>query len=950
MTKTLLTIFFLVSFLITAIIGPVPSYAQDYHLPAPGVMVHLSPPFDPPILKGIKVHPDNPFRFDFIMYQGDSAISSEEQLKIEAIRLIKYFLASLTVPEKDLWVNLSPYEKDRIIPNSFGLTEMGRDLLAEDYMLKQITASLIYPEDKIGKKFWKRIYEVAARKYGTTNIPVNTFNKVWIVPEKAVVYENAKAGTAYVVESKLKVMLEQDYLSLEKHEGILSGHVQAKDTNKLGNQIVREILIPELTKEINENKNFIQLRQVYNSLILAIWYKKKIKDSILIQVYADKNKVAGVRYASTAIPSRTGIRFKNDVEGLYQVYLRAFKKGVYNYIKDEQDPITQEIVPRKYFSGGMGMEGIGSDVIIEESKIPDETETHREMLVKTNIDEVSEGTEDTAMLNSVSEVMGAVPEELKMQPWYKEALERAEEARRNRQNKILKSGEVSDSVIVERTLLQIKEFLSKRRRIIEIIVSSTHTNNVEKELALIKEFSSYIIYGDIKNIIGRLIKEKIIPSNYYEKQYRSFLKQQLSESGQNNILDNKELQERFMVLTDGYLLEILNLVSLRIWDNPDQYLKQIQEILDEMNDPVKGSTWCFIKRATSLPVFESSYFIDGPTGYVNWIDNFLLLDAENQIRMVIFHARVVASHLALIHSSFQLNSDEIFKTNSIDYYMLLYEMRLLLHWYMYFKEHATRENIDIRREILDTLAVILFSDRNAFLSSILEGKSDLYDLIHEYSSEIDSENLENLIDDCRNLLRNQAGFMKDHLDLMLSQFTDYSPFAQFYIFPYVLLNTVLNYAVITSGKIKHYLIEGRVMEEHFSIEGLFEHTRDNEIAGRRAAEFSIFKNESRNEIGFFDGWRQAEISIREMIKEFDKYIRQRDQAQLTKTDYGGIDLTPAHMNLQTQNNGVGIKFQPDAAMLQQFRNTPGFTVRNIIIQPLKSLPEFLEMNQDSTYP
>ena len=43
---------------------------------------------------------------------------------------------------------------------------MGRDLLAEDYMLKQITASLIYPEDEIGKKFWKRIYEEAQRDMG----------------------------------------------------------------------------------------------------------------------------------------------------------------------------------------------------------------------------------------------------------------------------------------------------------------------------------------------------------------------------------------------------------------------------------------------------------------------------------------------------------------------------------------------------------------------------------------------------------------------------------------------------------------------------------------------------------------------------------------------------------------------------------------------------------------
>ena len=126
---------------------------------------------------------------------------------------------------------------------------------------------MIYPEDEIGKKFWKRIYEEATKKFGTTNIPVNTFNKVWIVPEKAVVYENAKAGTAYVVESKLKVMLEQDYLSLEKHEGIQSGQAQTKDTNQLGSQIVREIVIPELTKEVNENKNFAKLRQVYNSVL-----------------------------------------------------------------------------------------------------------------------------------------------------------------------------------------------------------------------------------------------------------------------------------------------------------------------------------------------------------------------------------------------------------------------------------------------------------------------------------------------------------------------------------------------------------------------------------------------------------------------------------------------------------------------------------------------------------
>src|SRR6202142_1616612 len=225
--KKMLSILILLCFLATSTIGPNPVFAQEFRLPTPGVMVHLSPEFNPPILKGIKVHPDNPFKFDFILDRGDSLPlvgrvregGKQEQLKQQATKLIKYFLASLTIPEKDLWVNLSPYEKNRIVPNAFGRTEMGRDLLAEDYMLKQITASLIYPEGEIGKKFWKRIYEEAQKKFGTTNIPVNTFNKVWIVPEKAVMYENVKAGTAYVVESKLKVMLEQDYLSMTKHQG-----------------------------------------------------------------------------------------------------------------------------------------------------------------------------------------------------------------------------------------------------------------------------------------------------------------------------------------------------------------------------------------------------------------------------------------------------------------------------------------------------------------------------------------------------------------------------------------------------------------------------------------------------------------------------------------------------------------------------------------------------------
>jgi len=407
-TRKVISIGILFTFLANTF-GLTPVQADDFHLSAPGVMVHLSSTFNPPILKGIKVHPENPFQFDFILDQGNSLPLAgrvrEGELKQDATRLIKYFLASLTIPEKDLWVNLSPYEKDRIIPQSFGLTEMGRDLLAEDYMLKQITASLIYPEDAIGKKFWKRVYQVAATKFGTTNIPVNTFNKVWIIPEKAVVYENAKTGTAYIVESKLKVMLEEDYLSLSKHRE-KRGHVPVgyvspffhtlalhsaslNDISSIGANIIREIVIPELTKEVNEGKNFSQLRQVYNSLILATWYKKKIKDSILTQVYEDKKKIAGVEpllslrgsEATEAISKRT----TNDVEYIYQRYLQAFKKGVYNYIKEEPNPITQQTIPRKYFSGGINTTHL-SDMAMTTVRTMDSAQLGSKGLIKILVD------------------------------------------------------------------------------------------------------------------------------------------------------------------------------------------------------------------------------------------------------------------------------------------------------------------------------------------------------------------------------------------------------------------------------------------------------------------------------------------------------------------------------------------------------------------------------------
>ncbi len=338
----LLTLF---SFVSSLVVLPPKAHAQTvYNLPAPGVMVTPTANFVPAVMKGIKIFSDNPLRFDFIIDTGNAQFE-DEALKTESSKVIKYFLASLTVPEEDLWVNLSPYEKDRIIPDKFGMTEMGRDLLAQDYVLKQLTASLIYPEKELGQKFWDKVYTKAYERYGTSDIPVDTFNKVWVVPDKAVVYESG--DVAYIVESHLKVMLEGDYLAFKENMNgtKTAGDLDAdemKKVNELASQVIREIILPEIENEVNNGEHFVLLRQIYHSMILATWFKRNFRDSLLGNVYVEKNKVSGV-----------DIEDKDAREKIYQQYLEAFKVGVYNFIKEYYDPVAQEIIPRKYFSGGV---------------------------------------------------------------------------------------------------------------------------------------------------------------------------------------------------------------------------------------------------------------------------------------------------------------------------------------------------------------------------------------------------------------------------------------------------------------------------------------------------------------------------------------------------------------------------------------------------------------------
>jgi hypothetical protein len=82
--------------------------------------------------------------------------------------------------------------------------------------------------------------------------------------------------------------LEQDYLSspviarsAEDTPGATKQSLytftdpRLKALNEYSSQLIRELIIPKLTKEVNSTKRYASLRQVYYSLILAQWFSKQ---------------------------------------------------------------------------------------------------------------------------------------------------------------------------------------------------------------------------------------------------------------------------------------------------------------------------------------------------------------------------------------------------------------------------------------------------------------------------------------------------------------------------------------------------------------------------------------------------------------------------------------------------------------------------------------------------
>ncbi|MCK9571817.1 MAG: hypothetical protein M0Q96_00855, partial [Candidatus Omnitrophica bacterium] len=273
-----------------------------------------------------------------LLDKGDLKGLKDLKLQESGKQLLKYFLIGVTLPDDNFWVNLRPDSKDNIIPDLLAKTDIGKIFLETDVQLKKDTAAFTAPNTVLGKLYWDKLYQKAAQIYGTQNVNIPTLTRPWIVPGEIIIRE-AEGSSAYIYKATLKVMLEQDHLQGSTTYNF--SDIRAKELNEYSSQLIRELILPELTKKVNNSKDYAALRQVYYSLILARWFKSRFYGKGgLYASYINKSNLKDLTSNQT---------WSKDT--YFKQYQSSFKNGEYNLQTNVSAVSGQSI--RSYFSGGI---------------------------------------------------------------------------------------------------------------------------------------------------------------------------------------------------------------------------------------------------------------------------------------------------------------------------------------------------------------------------------------------------------------------------------------------------------------------------------------------------------------------------------------------------------------------------------------------------------------------
>lgn len=206
--------------------------------------------------------------------KGDRVDMDSASVEATTDTLMEYFLTGVVLPDECFWVNLQPGASDRIIDPGLEGTDVGRILLEADLQLKKDMAAFLSPECDEGRVYWNKMYKKAAQLFGSEDVAINAVTRPWIVPGEIIIRESDTS--AYIYKASLDVMLEQDHIA----ETVFQfDDDRYRALNEYSAELVREMILPALTRIVNSSERYAAARQVYYSLVLSRWFKTKFSGS-----------------------------------------------------------------------------------------------------------------------------------------------------------------------------------------------------------------------------------------------------------------------------------------------------------------------------------------------------------------------------------------------------------------------------------------------------------------------------------------------------------------------------------------------------------------------------------------------------------------------------------------------------------------------------------------------
>lgn len=305
-------------------------------------------------LNYILAYPDpNISAFSYVMnVQKDGnrgrAINVEDAAKLS----LGSFFIGLALPNQTFWVNLNKSEPNRIIDAELGKTDIGRIMLEADLRLKKDFCRLTNPKiSESGRTYWDLLYRNMKGLIPGKDIQITGLTRFWIVPDEILVAGNDHE--VYIERAILKVCLESEYFSTR---GIKYSTPQGtSNMEQYSTKLIKEHILPLLIKEVNEGQNYAELRQVFNSLVMAQYYKQKF--ALQVGMFSDLRSNGRVQ----------GFESRNpwSAKSIWNDFVYSIDQGEYSFQEETIETKGNYTIKtsKYYFSGGVDFTNIKIKVV-----------------------------------------------------------------------------------------------------------------------------------------------------------------------------------------------------------------------------------------------------------------------------------------------------------------------------------------------------------------------------------------------------------------------------------------------------------------------------------------------------------------------------------------------------------------------------------------------------------